>query len=438
MCACSAVNAASAALEMEARTSTEPKRIIYFKGHKDQPRSALITQVCRDYETVSALLRGESATRTLLNLYNLHACRGALEGERLVFRTSMSGPHHYFGWVDPRKHHVIVADGTGAIEYRQLRDEDAARVPRRALRPLAAEQVLRITEYEWMPGTAVDAATRAAYAVRDELQVHLVDTDEGTADSLFDDPGILVLETREVRFPLVVDPHLFDLSPFHAQIVRNDQPFAFDQELVERFAHAQHKLRVVTYNYGDDYVPGYLMHGSGIFIERHEFIQAITPMTRECGGFVMLGREVVDDAAHRRLELVACPVPFGYTLLVDVGAIHGDSTLTGLYMMAMTGNHNAMRTADTVFLKHRATRGNVAVATEPALPAVPGLPGDRFLLTSDARSLEALRVEDEAIKARILASVGTFKSLWWHPVVATGTDVIGWTKTHGSSLPEDD
>ena len=75
----------------------------------------------------------------------------------------------------------------------------------------------------------------------------------------------------------------------------------------------------------------------------------------------MLGREVTARDGNSHLELIACPVPFGFTLLVDVGSIHGDSTLTGLYMMAMTGNHHAMSTADTVYLKHRETRGNVLV-----------------------------------------------------------------------------
>lgn len=77
-------------------------------------------------------------------------------------------------------------------------------------------------------------------------------------------------------------------------------------------------------------------------------------MNEQCGGFVTIGRETAES-----LELVALPVPFGYTLLVDVGSIHGDSTLTGMYMMAMTGNHRAMRTADTVFIKNPETKTNV-------------------------------------------------------------------------------
>ncbi len=71
---------------------------------------------------------------------------------------------------------------------------------------------------------------------------------------------------------------------------------------------------MITYNYGDGYLPDYLMKGSGVFIERHDFIQAITPMNYHCGGFVTLGRETEAGC----LELVGVPIPFGYTLLVDV------------------------------------------------------------------------------------------------------------------------
>jgi hypothetical protein len=63
-------------------TSADTKRLIYFIGHKDQTPSALITKVCRDYETFSGLLLGECASRKLANLYNLHAVRGPLNANR--------------------------------------------------------------------------------------------------------------------------------------------------------------------------------------------------------------------------------------------------------------------------------------------------------------------------------------------------------------------
>ena len=197
--------------------------------------------------------------------------------------------------------------------------------------------------------------------------------------------------------------------------------------------HAHLRLRVVTYNYGDRYLDDYLLkEGSGIFIERHEFIQAITPLTPECGGFVLLGREVTVEAeggTTQQLELVACPVPYGFTLLVEVGSIHGDSTLTGLYMMAMTGNHVAMATADTVFLKHRCSRANVRVSCteETAPPVVPGLPGSAFLLTSDEKTLEQLHEDNDALKVKCQSEA-------WKPVVTTGPQALGWEKTM-NSLP---
>ena len=56
---------------MEQATTTEPKRIIYFRGYEKELNSAMITRVCKNYETICGLLEGESATRTLSNLYNL-------------------------------------------------------------------------------------------------------------------------------------------------------------------------------------------------------------------------------------------------------------------------------------------------------------------------------------------------------------------------------
>jgi hypothetical protein len=49
--------------------------------------------------------------------------------------------------------------------------------------------------------------------------------------------------------------------------------------------------------------------------------------------------------------MIAVPIPFGCTLIVEKGSIHGDSNLKGLYAMAMTCDHNLMNTADAVFMR---------------------------------------------------------------------------------------
>ena len=78
----------------------------------------MITRVCKNYETISDILAGECATRTLLNLYNLHSIRGCLQNNVLILDTSMSGPHHYFGFILATDYHIIKFDTqTGYPNY---------------------------------------------------------------------------------------------------------------------------------------------------------------------------------------------------------------------------------------------------------------------------------------------------------------------------------
>lgn len=396
-------------------TSDITKRLIYFIGHPDQDKSVLICKICRDYETMSRIYSGEFALRTLLNLYNLHAVRGILNDDnQLIFNTSMSGPHHYFGWIDPRKSYVL----SNRLKYIETDDINFNRGYREVIG-------VSINDFEWINGYLLNNVTKEEYRVGNELIQSLLD--ENSKDSLFDNPGILIINEQELKIPLLLNPHEYDLSSFNAEIVPNNNPLSFNQTLIEENYHAQHKLRVITYNYGDEYLDKYLMKGSGVFIERHEFIQAITPYNEKCGGFVVLGRE--KDGA---LELIAVPIPYGFTLLVNPWAIHGDSTLTGLYMMAMTGNHNAMKTADTVFIKNRQTKKNVVITTKPKMNNVDGISGSDFLLTSDDKNLEQLHIDDSIEKSKIYSTLNLIEKVYWMPVI---TVIHSWDKTIGSYLP---
>lgn len=429
-------------------TSDKSKRLIYFIGHRYHKNSALITKVCKNYETLSTFYKGEIATRTLSNLYNLHAVRGKKDEKgELIFDTSMSGPHHYFGWIDPTKYHTIEFNNGHTFplyrEYNQCRPLHTPKVL------LPQSKIVLVENCKWYKGSTLTEELREGienkYGLKSEYKnyAYMSENKMLIEDSLFENPGLLEVSDEEIKFPLIRDGYNYDLSPFRAQIVPNNEPFAFDQELLGKYEHAQHKLRVVTYNYGENYVRDYLMGGSGIFIERHEFIQAITPVNNNCGGYVILGRELkgrqggfkgLGGFKETHLELITVTIPFGYTLLVDVGAIHGDSTLTGLYMMAMTGNHNAMKTADTVFMKHISGK-NVKCTTEPQLMPVPTLPGNKFLLTSDKLSLNELKILDLKEKCNIYKSLGFIQRLYWDPVILTMSQDMCETKTLGKTLP---
>lgn len=427
---------------MSVATANKPKRLIYFIGHPNQERSALICQVCKYYETFSKIFTGEFATRTILNLYNLHAIRGKLNAAgELIADTSMSGPHHYLGFIQPYNSFTIeIHHGDELPTYKEHLYKPIPYSPKLA----PAGKIVTIPNFNWINGLKITDDLRSKYNMSVYTPNKLISVSSRRIvekDSLFDNPGILELHLSKIVFPLITDAYRYDLSSFRAQIVPNNEPFSFNQSLVNIYPHAQHKLRIVTYNYSNRYVSDYLMPGNGIFIERHEFIQAITPTNAGCGGYVILGR-----INSNGLELIAVTVPFGYTLVVDYGAIHGDSTLTGLYSMAMTGNHKAMATADTVFLKSIQTNRNIEVlvslpngeisanAPSTAIATVSPL-GKALCLTSDVVPNDILAIKDYVLKQKIKKSLSAFERLYFQPIILTGTSSIGWNKTLGLKLP---
>lgn len=310
-------------------TSNKTQRLIHFQGHPNESHSLMITQLCNHYNTISSLVKGipECATRTLANLINLHAVRGNLKDGVLDVETAMVGPLTYYGFIDPKDSHTIVKD----IYHRH-----------KISLPLPTK------------GKLIDKSVRlnieciSGILLKNSDKIY-VDENLLVIDSLFKNPGLLNTELDFLDLVVISDAYLYDLSPYHAQLVPNNEPFNFNQKLINNYEHAQHKLRVISYYYGPRYVSEYLMKGNGIFVETHDFIQAITPLYTTCYGYVILGKKHSTTDA----EFIAITIPYGYTLLVEPQALHGDSNLVGLYMMAMTGNHTAMSTADTVYLRNR-------------------------------------------------------------------------------------
>jgi len=416
-------------------TSYIPKRLIYFRGHEDQSDSALITRICKNYETISDILSGECATRTLSNLYNLHAVRGCiLPNKVLSLDSSMSGPHHYFGFILPTNTHIIKFDKlTGYPTYYKINDKPAILDTHKLVIP--EKNIIKLSNYNWISGKVYKQLVNTRNG-----EIHL--QRDRQRDSLFDNPGTLYLDKNQLQFNVIHNGADIDLTSFHAQIVHNNKPFTFNQNMISKYKHAQHKLRVITYNYGSNYVNDYLMSDSGIFIERHEFIQAITPMNSKCTGFVILGR-INNNNNINTLELIAVSIPFGCTLLVEPWAIHGDSTLCGIYMIAMTGNHNAMQTADTVFLKNSNTDCNIStinITVDNVNKLDDNLDDnlDDILMTTDKMSLSNLKNYDDILKKSIKNTINYINplfNLFWQPVILTGDKVIGWYKTLGMYLP---
>lgn len=135
--------------------------------------------------------------------------------------------------------------------------------------------------------------------------------------------------------------------------------------------------------------------------------------------------------------------------------------------MAMTGNHYAMATADTVFIKDRVDGTNIHMSvylkpgdnsdSESEADTRPGAgimdeAANALCLTSNLKSLEDLYADDTRLKASVHSNVLALRSQYnpfhrvlshiWQPVIYTPDpesllSQVGstWEKTIGVTLP---
>lgn len=400
-------------------TDINVKRCIYFKGHRDEKDSAHIAGVCTDCSTLPSL-NLECATRTLLNLYNLHTVRGNIINNTLDIKSSMSGPHMYYGHLDPKKRYILeIIDNHPLFKSLNEIKNNSIQID------VPEEYILTCQDTNWIKGKHLSKEDIIKYNLVD-VNHSYIDVDNKTSpDSLFTYPGILEMNEITMNIPFIQDPQNYNLSSFGVQMVKNDNGFTFNQNLIKKYIHAQHPLRVITYHYGSNYVKDYLLNNSGLFLEKHEFIQLITPSNKLCGGYVILGRYIGDD-----LQLIRISIPYGYSLLVDVLALHGDSGLIGDYIMCMTGHHIAMSTSDTVYLKNKLTYKNVMIDGETLDYQ------SHLLLTSQQMTKEQLIIEDQKLYRQMIKNVNKDNKLYmyqkmiWNPVIMTPNNKQ-WTKTKG-------
>lgn len=123
--------------------------------------------------------------------YNLHAVRGVLNQEQqlgtqrhklsnyLIFKldsvleTSMSGPHHYFGFLDPRQAFVVSLLGTldrttFCPRFSLIPNVDVALISTRqsqSLLPVPVDSVTRVDAFRWIHGRDVTPQMMSRYQV---------------------------------------------------------------------------------------------------------------------------------------------------------------------------------------------------------------------------------------------------------------------------------
>ena len=112
----------------------------------------------------------------------------------------------------------------------------------------------------------------------------------------------------------------------------------------------KYPVALMQYTYTKDYKKDFLMQkhgGGGVFIETHDFPHIHFPLSKECGGYIVIGKKVADTEFH----FTAFHIPHGYALYTPSNTIHGDGTLVGEYALALTSS--GLATADTVLIYNK-------------------------------------------------------------------------------------
>jgi hypothetical protein len=250
-------------------------------------KNGVETVLLKDYTTFPRW-NSHCASRILLNLKNLLVYRGINETNTMI------GPIEYFGQIDPYS----------SIFYPDKNKEILPDPP-----------FFNCQKFEWKKNSIGN-----------------------TKGSLFPDSGELILNESEIDIPIISTG--YNLSSFNVRLVPSEK-VTYDVSLKQK------KLFSISYFFSKNYYK-YAIENDGIFVEKHPFIQAMTPVDENSSGFIIVGR-----IQNFQLHLFGIKIPLGFTLLIDSNAIHGDSTFSGMYRMEMTADHVEMAKADTVYLKNK-------------------------------------------------------------------------------------
>jgi hypothetical protein len=110
---------------------------------------------------------------------------------------------------------------------------------------------------------------------------------------------------------------------------------------------------LMKYDYTSIYKKDFLMQqhgGGGIFVETHVFPHIHIPLSKSCGGYIVIGKKL----SETEFNFTAFRIPYGFALYTPSNTIHGDGTLVGEF--GLTVADPSMITADTVLVYNENTR----------------------------------------------------------------------------------
>lgn len=119
----------------------------------------------------------------------------------------------------------------------------------------------------------------------------------------------------------------------------------------------------------------------------------------------------------------------------------------------MTGNHNAMKTADTVFIKNKSTCKNVDISFKllkennnktlnnnkkkrnNKINNTNKVITNKILMTCDEIFISSINNEKDIIVDNITKNKSLIEKIYFQPIIYTPKKRLTWHKTIGSTLP---
>jgi hypothetical protein len=122
-------------------------------------------------------------------------------------------------------------------------------------------------------------------------------------------------------------------------------------------------LYLVEYDFAKTYIEDYVMRpdgGGGLFVETHNFPHVFIPMSADCQGSLLLGKEESYGLGQAMYTFIGLTIPYGFALVIDNNVIHGDSFFKAKYAVSLSPDVEA----NTVIL-YGATRQPQSVKRVP-------------------------------------------------------------------------
>lgn len=166
----------------------------------------------------------------------------------------------------------------------------------------------------------------------------------GMQENIFGDSGVFITPMRPMIFPQYdITDYAEGLPSIGVQLVKLGDPLPLTK--------TRSPIMLASYYFGtsdqtDRYQREYALPRSGGFIEKHPFPQLFAPMSHNCGGYIVIGKEMEKNVFY----LTAVKIPFGYILVTAENVIHGDTFFKGPYLASLS----FVGDEDTVFIKNKA------------------------------------------------------------------------------------